>query len=103
MGDSNPRPAGDSETVTDAAWFDANPGRRYRARAASNGQVWLVRKRGRVFLRTLAPLPRIPTLEREIEARWFSAAWPDLTPHERAALVRESLRNKKKGTDGGAP
>jgi hypothetical protein len=96
MGDGNPRPAGDSETVTDAAWFDANPGRRYRARLASDGQVWLVRKRGRVFLRTLAPLPRIPTLEREIEARWFSAASPDLSQQERVALIRESRRGRKK-------
>jgi hypothetical protein len=88
-------PLSDRAALDDAIWFGEHPQRCCRAHPASDGQIWLVRTRGRFFLRTLAQLPRVPVMESEIEVRWFAAAWPDLSPQERAALIWESLCNKK--------
>jgi hypothetical protein len=86
----------DAEALDDFAWFDRNPARRFRARAAAEG-VWLIRRRpGNVFLRTLAALARVPSYEDEIEAWWGLAASPDLSSKERAALIKESRRGRPK-------
>jgi hypothetical protein len=82
--------------LDDFAWFDRNPARRFRARAAAEGVRLIRRRSGNVLLRTLAPLARVPSCENEIEARWWMAAWPDLSPKERAALIKESRRGRPK-------
>ena len=87
----------DRDAIADIAWFDDHSSRRYRARPTADGPTWLIRRRGGgVFLRTLAALARVPTLEDEIEARWWLAAWPDLSPKERSDLIKASRRGQPK-------
>jgi hypothetical protein len=70
--------------------------RRFRAHAGGDGVVWLVRQRGGVLLRTRVELPKLLDTEAESEAlRWF-AAWPDISPEERADLVKAAGRGQRK-------
>jgi hypothetical protein len=86
-----------ADALDDRGWFDANPKRRYRVRPAQGG-AWIVRRRGRVMLRTYAAtLPaKPPASERGIEQLWYATAWPCLTPQQRAEFVRAS-RPKQRG------
>ena len=62
---------GTAEALADADWFSEHPDRRYRTRPAADGGIWLVRRRGRVLLRTRTGTgTREPTSEAEIEAAW---------------------------------
>ena len=87
-----------AEALDDGAWFDANPKRRYRVRPAQGG-VWIVRRRGRVMLRTFAAtLPgKPPASERGIERLWYATAWTRLTPQQLAEFVRASRPQQKGG------
>jgi hypothetical protein len=83
--------------LDESIWFDRNPDRRYRARPAADGRVWLIRRRpGNVFLCTLARLARVPSSEGEAERWWWLTAWPELSPRERAELIKESRRGRPK-------
>lgn len=80
-------PVTEIEAGDDRAWFDANPERRFRARVADSGGVWLVRRHRNVPFRIFAEagsskfsrsaLGEMPDNDLEIAQRWFQAAWPD--------------------------
>jgi hypothetical protein len=87
----------DAGAIDDKAWFDDHPNRRFRARSGG-GATWLIRRRGGdVFLRTFAQLAKVATSEDEIEAQWWLAAWPNLSPKEREELTKASRRGQKRG------
>jgi hypothetical protein len=86
-----------ADAIDDKAWFADHPDRRFRARAG-DGAAWLIRRRGGdVFLRSFAQLAKAPASEAEIEAQWWLAAWPNLSPKEREELTKASRRGQKRG------
>jgi len=87
----------DADAVDNKGWFADHLDRRSRARAGG-GATWLIRRRGGdVFLRTFAQPAKAPTSEDEIEAQWWLAAWPNLSPKEREELTKASRRGQKRG------
>ena len=79
------------DALDDSDWFAAHRPRRYRARQGEDGAVWLIRRKGRVFLRVPSDLTALPPdVEIAIESVWWRAAWPGLPPKARHKLMRES-------------
>jgi hypothetical protein len=83
-----------AEAIDDFRWFDAHPNRRFRARGSTAG-VWIIRRRGDVFLRTLARSlpPSAKDSDAALGPAWFEAAYPGLLAekaqrHARKAGVR---------------
>jgi hypothetical protein len=77
-------------------WFSARSGRRYRARQGAGG-MWIVRRRGDVFLRTWSDAKELRTLpdrDDDLRPAWFFAAWPTLDPKERKELIRAARKAK---------
>ena len=85
----------DADVRDDTAWFGANPQRCYRARPGRSGAWWIVRRHGRVVLRTFAAaLPNQPPgSERGLEELWYATAWPDLSPERRGRLASASRQS----------
>ena len=68
----------DRDAIDDYGWFDEHGGRRFRARRGPDG-VWLIYKRGPVFLRThTGNTGPISDSDPAIATAWFAAAWPEL-------------------------
>ena len=89
----------DIESGDDRAWFATHPNRRYRVRQAETGW-WLVRRRsGGVLLRSWAAtlLPGLPDTDNALCEAWCAAAYPGLSPLERAKLVRLAGREERAG------
>jgi hypothetical protein len=88
----------DLESGDDRAWFATHPGRRYRVSASGTG--WrLVRRRSGVLLRVWTKaLPRgLPNTDKALCAAWIDAAWPGLSPLQRAELMRQAGREERAG------
>ena len=94
----------DAEADDDRAWFSIHPNRRHRRRQAANGW-WIVRRRsGGVLLRTRAASlpdtdgsPALADNDKALRVAWFDAAWPGLSPPQRAELVRQAARAEATG------
>src|SRR5215467_1986947 len=79
------------DALDDGDWFMSRRQRRYRARFGSDGAIWLVRRKGRVYLRVRSDLRNMPVdVESAIESLWWRAVWPELPPKARQTLMRES-------------
>lgn len=88
----------DDDTFADQQFTADHPGRRYHRRPGADGSVWLIRRRGRAYLRTLArPAIGCPDTDEALRRAWFEAAWPDLPPTTRAGLI-EDARKAERGT-----
>jgi hypothetical protein len=88
-------PAADRPVVTgDDAFANQqftvdHPGRRYLRRPAADGSVWLIRRQGRAYLRTLArPTLRRPDIDDALRVAWFEAAWAEIDKPTRDALIK---------------
>jgi hypothetical protein len=83
------RVVSDADAIDDDAWFDRNPGRRYRLRPG-----WVVRRRrDGILLRSPLPADQGCTeSEAEAERIWWRAAWPQLAPRTRAKLLKAARR-----------
>jgi hypothetical protein len=70
--------APDTGWVTDADWFDQNPGARFRARQGGDGVLRIVKRHGkRTFFRIVVPdATKVPATEDEAAAMWERAAYP---------------------------
>jgi hypothetical protein len=86
-----------SNAGSDAAYFAANPDKRFRGYQSADGRVWITRAMPRggenTFLRVRTGLTRMPRQDGAALAfLFFSACWPDLPPIEVRRLARRSLR-----------
>jgi hypothetical protein len=81
----------DLEAQDDISWFLDHPRRRYRARGADDGNVWLIRRKQHMaLLRTCAgAIPHPRDDDAALCEAWVASAHRHLSPPERAELVRE--------------
>jgi hypothetical protein len=87
----------EAEAASDRAWFVDHPRRRYRLRRSASGVCLIRRRSGGVLLRTHADdLPRfVPDADTALRAAWIDAAWRDLSPMLRAALLKEIKKGER--------
>jgi hypothetical protein len=79
----------DADAFADQQFTGDHPGRRYHRRPGPDGTVWLIRRRGSAYLRTLArPGLDCPDTDEALRRAWFEAAWPDLDPPIRDKLIK---------------
>jgi hypothetical protein len=82
-----------ADALADAQWFDVQPDRRYRLR-----RRWAIRSRGHsTFLRTpiIGPDHPGPDTEAVAERAWWTAAYPNLEPKARDAMVRAARKTAR--------
>jgi hypothetical protein len=89
----------DDDAFADQQFTHDHPSRRYHRRPDLDGAVWLIRRQGRAYFRTLAgaPVMRCADTDDALRVAWFEAAWPDLDPLTRNKLI-EAARKAERGT-----
>jgi hypothetical protein len=94
--------AADRPAVTDDDVFDDqqfthdHPGRRYHRRPGRDDSVWLIRRQGRAYLRTLARTSqRCPDTDETLRRAWFEAAWPELDKPTRDKLIKTARQTER--------
>jgi hypothetical protein len=89
----------DDDTFTDQQFTADHPGRRYHRRPGLDGSVWLIRRQRRAYLRTIArPTVRCPDTDDALRRAWFEAAWPELVPPTRDALIKAARQAERGAT-----
>lgn len=88
----------DAAAFADQQFTADHQRRRYHRRPGPDGSVWLIRRQGRAYLRTLArPAINCPDTEEALRRAWFEAAWPELDKPTRDKLI-EAARAAERAT-----
>ena len=90
-----------TEVLDDGPWFTDHPRRLFRARA-SNGGIWLIRRRPQgagpdVYLRTFSHTsPPAGHSDGELAVAWHSSAYPHLSPERVVKASRRAFKPRGK-------
>ena len=85
-----------AEALDDCAWFDRHANRKFRIRRTDD-LVWIIRRRGHVFLRTVThrlPVEIVDT-DAAIAPLWFAAAFPDISLQKARRLARQASGGRR--------
>ena len=96
-----PRP-NKHDTRDDRAWFHNRPGVDFRVRWGAESLLWAIRRRRAerrgitdVLLRTVLDCPPETGTKDVIEAAWWGATFPYLTPEDRKMIAQEAQKRVK--------
>jgi hypothetical protein len=84
-----------ADALDDFAWFDRLANRKFRVRRTAN-LVWIIRRRGQVFLRTVTHHLPVATVDTDAATAplWFAAAYPDISLQKAQRRARTAIKRR---------